>query len=583
MASAPRRIWLPWLLLLVPTLLIGATALGLLWHEQQRLSAARQEAQDRTVAAGRARAQVAADNIELLVSEIRDGLIRELAETPESDLEPLLANWPRTNPLVAETFLWRPDRRALAWPADDTPAHSAFRRRHAELFRSTSAEFAATARRQEQEQSSKFAQQLDASVSPGNAEVAQNQMLRRDVQQVARASALEAKNRPAEFEASRKKSAELSPASLFSAAAPRAQAEAEKRVETEDDRRMAEERLRVAKYAQPEKAKLADRLEPQAALSSSGAVEPASERPRLANSPAVPPRMEVNTAPWGEPASGWLGRTVNGSVYFLGWWQPAGGGGVRGVELNLPAVLERVQALVPAAANVRAGERFALLGPTDAATGADVLVPLATTLPGWRLAAWLGSPGYLRSGDDGGAFFAIATLLVLAFVAAILAGGAIFFRQAEAAAREAALKTNFVSNVSHEMKTPLTTIRMYAEMLADERVEDPEKRRRYFATIGRETTRLARLVNNALDFGRLEAGRKEYRAETIALASWLARLAEVHAPRLAEAGVKLSVTESSPAAAVRNSRATRDPAWPSWQRVAVCWTSSATGCPCARR
>jgi len=126
-----------------------------------------------------------------------------------------------------------------------------------------------------------------------------------------------------------------------------------------------------------------------------------------------------------------------------------------------------------------------------------------------------------------------------------------FFRQAGAAAREAALKTSFVSNVSHEMKTPLTTIRMYAEMLADERVVDPAKRSRYFATIGRETARLTRLVNNVLDFGRLEAGRKEYKPETVALGPWLARLVEVHAPRAAEAGVRVVATTPASGAAVR--------------------------------
>ena len=548
MASAPRRLWLPWLLLLVPTLLIGATALWLLWQEQQRLGAAGREAQDRTVAAGRARTQVAADNIELLVSEIRDGLIRELAETPESELEPLLANWPRTNPLVAETFFWRTDRRELAWPAADTPEHTAFRQRHSELFRSTGAGFAEKARKQEKEQATTLVRQADAPALQTNAEVAQNQMLRRDVQQAARKSALEAKAQPAETESRRQRETSSVVGDSFRAAAPLPAYEGKKKAAGRAEPSLAvEEDAALAKDRQPMAAKLDGRAEAPAAPAVAGAAGGLTERMRPANGPVVPPRMDVDSAPWSEPASGWLGRTVDGTVYFLGWWQPAGGGGVRGVELNLPAVLERAQALVPAPGD---GERYALLGPGAPTRDADVLISLATTLPGWRLAAWLDAPRYLTTGG-GGAFFAIAALLVLAFGAAIVAGGAIFFRQAEAAAREAALKTNFVSNVSHEMKTPLTTIRMYAEMLADERVEDPAKRRRYFATIGRETTRLARLVNNALDFGRLEAGRKEYRAETIALAPWLAHLAEVQAPRLAEAGVQLLLSETPEDATVR--------------------------------
>jgi signal transduction histidine kinase len=219
------------------------------------------------------------------------------------------------------------------------------------------------------------------------------------------------------------------------------------------------------------------------------------------------------------------------------------------VELNLPAVLERVQALVPT--RTAEGARFAIRGPGEPLKGVAVQIPLATTLPGWTLVAWPGAPVKIESLDVGGGFFVVAALLVGAFVVSILAGGAIFFRQAAAAAREATLKTSFVSNVSHEMKTPLTTIRMYAEMLADERVDDPAKRSRYFATIGRETARLTRLVNNALDFGRLEAGRKEYHPETIPLGPWFARLVETYAPRATESGVRLVATPPATGAAVR--------------------------------
>ena len=61
----------------------------------------------------------------------------------------------------------------------------------------------------------------------------------------------------------------------------------------------------------------------------------------------------------------------------------------------------------------------------------------------------------------------------------------------------------------------------------------------YLRTIGRETQRLARLVNNALDFSRLEQGRKKYAREPLDLAAELARLLDTHAPRLAEAGMTL--------------------------------------------
>ena len=72
-------------------------------------------------------------------------------------------------------------------------------------------------------------------------------------------------------------------------------------------------------------------------------------------------------------------------------------------------------------------------------------------------------------------------------------------------------KSGFVSQVSHELKTPLTSIRMYSELLRDHLARLPqEKRERYLKVIADESERLTRLVGNVLDFGRLDEGRKRY-------------------------------------------------------------------------
>ncbi|HLP08571.1 MAG TPA: HAMP domain-containing sensor histidine kinase [Opitutaceae bacterium] len=551
MSPAPRRVWLPWLLLLVPTLLIGGVALRLLWLEQRRIDEAASEVQQRAEVAVRARAQVAADNIELLVAEIRDGLLRELAETPEGDLEALLANWPQTNPLVAQTFLWRPDRATLAWPPADSPERRAFRQRHAALFGGGENSLAAAV--QQEQAAANRSQSKDAIPSQvqfdgevafsRNTEVAANQALRLDVQKAARSSAAAAKSMPASQARD-----SYPPSKKIAETSELRRQDARERTRSKLDaerQREAEDKGYAGAPAQSESLFASDIASPPAAV---GAPANIAEPPRR-NGHAVPLAMDTAAVPWREPASGWLGRNVDGAVFLLGWWQPAGGGAVRGVELNLPAVLERVQALVPT--RTEEGGRFAVRGPGESLGNAPIRIPLAATLPGWTLAAWPGAAPRIQSLDVGGGFFVVAALLVGVFVVAIVAGGAMFFRQAAAAAREAALKTSFVSNVSHEMKTPLTTIRMYAEMLADERVDDPAKRARYFSTIGRETARLTRLVNNALDFGRLEAGRKEYHPETIPLGPWFARLVETYAPRAAEADVRLVATPPAAGAAVR--------------------------------
>jgi len=74
-----------------------------------------------------------------------------------------------------------------------------------------------------------------------------------------------------------------------------------------------------------------------------------------------------------------------------------------------------------------------------------------------------------------------------------------------------ALKSYFVSSVSHELRTPLTSIRMFAELLSKGVVTQQKKRREYLEIIDNEAERLARMIDNVLDFSRIERGTKEYR------------------------------------------------------------------------
>jgi signal transduction histidine kinase len=74
----------------------------------------------------------------------------------------------------------------------------------------------------------------------------------------------------------------------------------------------------------------------------------------------------------------------------------------------------------------------------------------------------------------------------------------------------AKLKSDFVSNVSHELRTPLALIRLYAETLELGRLSTPAKQHEYHEIIRKESERLTALINNILDFSRIEAGKKEY-------------------------------------------------------------------------
>ncbi len=89
---------------------------------------------------------------------------------------------------------------------------------------------------------------------------------------------------------------------------------------------------------------------------------------------------------------------------------------------------------------------------------------------------------------------------------------------ARAVSRELAaarLQSDFVSAVSHEFRTPLTSMRQFTEMLVEDDNLPPEKRRSFYGAQERATRRLTRLVESLLDFGRMEAGARPYRHEPL--------------------------------------------------------------------
>lgn len=103
------------------------------------------------------------------------------------------------------------------------------------------------------------------------------------------------------------------------------------------------------------------------------------------------------------------------------------------------------------------------------------------------------------------------SFLTLGIISLLLAGGLVLtHRNVSREMALARLKSDFVSNVSHELRTPLSLIRLYAETLEMGRLTSPEKYQEYYRIIRKESERLSALINNILDFSRIEAGRKEY-------------------------------------------------------------------------
>jgi signal transduction histidine kinase len=100
----------------------------------------------------------------------------------------------------------------------------------------------------------------------------------------------------------------------------------------------------------------------------------------------------------------------------------------------------------------------------------------------------------------------------------------------------AAKKDEFISAVSHELRTPLTSIRMYAEMLEKNWVKSADKLTGYYRTMRQESERLSRLVENVLDFARLQKGRKRYTFELGDIDACVAAVVEMMRPYAEQRG-----------------------------------------------
>jgi signal transduction histidine kinase len=102
-------------------------------------------------------------------------------------------------------------------------------------------------------------------------------------------------------------------------------------------------------------------------------------------------------------------------------------------------------------------------------------------------------------------------------------------------------KSNFVASVSHELRTPLASLRLLAEGLAAGRVEDESKRHEYAGFLVQETRRLGALVENVLDFARIEQGRKQYQFEPTDLGRLVTATVRLFEPLAAERQVRLEL------------------------------------------
>lgn len=101
------------------------------------------------------------------------------------------------------------------------------------------------------------------------------------------------------------------------------------------------------------------------------------------------------------------------------------------------------------------------------------------------------------------------------------------------------LKSNFVSSVSHELRAPIASVRLLAESLDRGKITDESKRRDYFRLIGQECRRLSSLIENILDFSRIDQGRKQYEFEPTDARALVEQTVQLMAPYATERQVTL--------------------------------------------
>lgn len=132
-------------------------------------------------------------------------------------------------------------------------------------------------------------------------------------------------------------------------------------------------------------------------------------------------------------------------------------------------------------------------------------------------------------------FYGILGVVWLAVVVALAALWRNMYEQVQLSRK----KDDFISAVSHELRTPLTSIRMYTEMLEKDWVKTDEKRREYYTTMRQESERLTRLVENVLDFSRIQRGKKQYDFAMGDVNQCIREVSEMMTPYIQRAGFVL--------------------------------------------
>lgn len=250
--------------------------------------------------------------------------------------------------------------------------------------------------------------------------------------------------------------------------------------------------------------------------------------------------------------NGWYAYFWGDGLNLMAWRRQSSGE-ILGAELNMARLTADIIAALPSgdqagyegvsvALHDSRGQAIYEWGSYSPEKGQKPEAALAVTWPlsSWTLEYYL-PPGYAIVPGRG----VLTSLgLGLAALALVIVGLATYYyRETTREMREAAQRVSFVNQVSHELKTPLTNIRMYAELLAEDlsrtSAEENSKAQRYLDVIVTESQRLSRLIGNVLTFGRKQRGALSLHRAPARLDEILQAIVHTFEPSLRAKGLEL--------------------------------------------
>lgn len=245
-------------------------------------------------------------------------------------------------------------------------------------------------------------------------------------------------------------------------------------------------------------------------------------------------------------SSGLIPRIIDEQIMLI-YWKKCGTRYITGCSIDMNKLAERINAVLP---QVLTKTRFLTVLDQN---GKAILQPgtftpqqwnkpfaareIGRLLPRWEAVIYLVDPQKITSRAR---LTSLSILfLVIALFCVIVVSGFALLRSVSSEIRLAKQKTTFVTNVSHELKTPLTSIRLFAELLKERRQPDPSKQEKYLNIMLSEIERLTRLINNVLDFARMNKGARTYAKKVCDCSALCREIIENQRVRLEHNGFKI--------------------------------------------